>query len=74
MTLRSTHAARALAGAVSLTAALAANPAEARAGDCGADYVACLDARDLIGRSDALHEGDCWSAYWRCVSRRILTH
>ncbi len=55
---------------MSLTVLLLATPATARA-DCGGDYVECLSRTGAIGSSEALHEMECYGAYWDCVSREL---
>lgn len=73
MTTRPTRTARALVGATAIAGALAGASAPALAGDCGADYAACLEARRALDGSDWLHETECHGAYWRCVSSRVLS-
>ena len=54
-------------------AALALMPAPAAAeGDCGADYVRCVAESVDHRSSDVLHETECYSGYWHCVSKLIL--
>lgn len=55
-------------------AALAALPAPAVAGDCGAGYHRCLAESVETGSPYQLHEMGCYSAYWYCVSRLLLLY
>lgn len=59
---------------LALTAALAASPAPAAAGDCGADYVKCLSDSGALGSSDQLHETECYAEYWRCVGHGLRVY
>lgn len=55
-------------------AAMAALPAPAAAGDCGAGYHRCLAESVETGSPDQLHTAGCYSAYWYCVSRLLLLY
>lgn len=73
---RTTHTPRTAACAAAMVCAaalaLAATPAPAVAGNCGTDYLVCLNDRGLLDGSDWLHEMECQTEYWNCVSRQIL--
>lgn len=61
-------------GGIAIVVTLAAVPAPAAAGDCGAGYHRCLAESVETGSSDQLHEMRCYSAYWYCVSRLLLLY
>lgn len=56
---------------MSLGVMLLATPDNARAADCGGDYVECLNRTGALGSAEVLHEMECYGAYWECVSRQL---
>lgn len=53
---------------------LLATPDTADAADCGGSYVECLNRTGAIESSEALHEMECYAAYWECVSGQLLLY
>lgn len=59
---------------VTICVLLLAIPRSAQAADCGGNYMECLHRTGAIGSSEALHEMECYGAYWECVSRQLRVY
>ncbi|MGK7312133.1 MAG: hypothetical protein ACN0LA_07805 [Candidatus Longimicrobiales bacterium M2_2A_002] len=50
-----------------------AAPSQARAADCGVEYLVCVSRTVVdINSSDVLHERQCYSEYIGCVALRLI--